>query len=96
MLVGIVSETDISRTALALKSKTIGSIYENMELQFSSKSKPDFVEPSYVRREDIMTRNTTTIEKDADSTDAAKIITKQGKNGLSVIESPITWNNPSE
>lgn len=43
MLVGIVSETDISRTALALKSKTIGSIYENMELQFSSKSEPDFL-----------------------------------------------------
>lgn len=88
MLVGIVSETDISRTALALKSKTIRSIYENMELQFSSKSKPDFIELSYVRREDIMTRNTTTIEKDADSTDAAKIMIKQGKGGLSVIESP--------
>ena len=35
MFVGIVSETDISRTALGLKSKTIRSIYENMELQFS-------------------------------------------------------------
>jgi predicted transcriptional regulator len=94
MLVGIISETDISRTALALKSKTIRSIYENMELQFSSKSKPDFIEPSYVRREDIMTRNTTTIEKDANSTDTAKIMIKQGKGGLSVIESPDNVEQP--
>jgi predicted transcriptional regulator len=60
----------------------------------SSKSKPDFIEPSYVRREDIMTRNTTTIEKDADSTDAAKMMIKQGKGGLSVIESPDNVEQP--
>jgi|SoimicMinimDraft_5_1059733.scaffolds.fasta_scaffold23333_1 CBS domain-containing protein len=34
-----------------------------------------------------MTRNTVTIDKDADLTDAAKIMIKQGRGGLPVIES---------
>ncbi|MDQ6864803.1 MAG: CBS domain-containing protein [Thermoproteota archaeon] len=41
-----------------------------------------------------MTRNTTTIEKDADLTDAAKIMIKQGIGGLPVIESPDKVEQP--
>ena len=62
------------------------SAYENIELLFSSKSKPDFIEPSFVRIEDIMTP--VTIEKDADLAEAAKIMIKRGISGLPVIELP--------
>ena len=58
-----------------------------MELFFNSKSKPDFVEASFARVEDIMTPNTITIEKDADLAEAAKIMVKHGISGLPVIES---------
>jgi CBS domain-containing protein len=64
-----------------------------MELLLSSKSKPDFIEPSLVRIEDIMTRNTI-IEKDADLTDAAKIMIKHGIGGLPVTESQDTMEQP--
>lgn len=93
-LTGIISETDISRTVPAFKSKTIRSAYENMESLFSSKSKPDFTEPSFVRIEDIMTPNTITIEKDADLAEAAKIMVKQGISGLPVIELPDNVEQP--
>lgn len=63
-LAGIIYETDISKTIPPFKSRTIGSVYENMELLFSSKSKPDFIEPSLVRIYDIMTQNIITIAKD--------------------------------
>jgi CBS domain-containing protein len=86
-IAGIISETDISRTVPAFKSRTIRSVYENMELLFSSKSKPDFIEPSFVRIDDIMTRNIITIAKDADLAEAAKIMIKHGIGGLPVIES---------
>jgi CBS domain-containing protein len=43
-LVGITSETDVSRIILVSKSRTIRSVYENIELLFSSKLKPDFIE----------------------------------------------------
>jgi CBS domain-containing protein len=91
---GIISETDISRTVPAFKSRTIRSVYENMELLFSSKSKPDFIEPSFVRIDDIMTRNITTIEKDADLAEAAKIMIKHGIGGLPVIESRDNMEQP--
>ena len=84
-LAGIISETDISRTVPTFKSKTIRSVYENMELMFSSKSKPDFIKPSFVRIEDIITGNIITIGEDADLADAAKIMIKQGIGGLPVI-----------
>ena len=93
-LAGIISETDVSRTVPAFKSKTIESVYENMELLFSSKSKPDFIEPSFVRIEDIMTRNIITIAKDADLTEAAKIMIKQGIGGLPVIEAQDNMEQP--
>ena len=86
-LSGIVSETDISRTIPAFKSRTIRSTYENMELFFNSNSKPDFIEVSFVRIEDIMTPNTITIEKGANLAEAAKIMVKHGISGLPVIES---------
>jgi CBS domain-containing protein len=57
-----------------------------MELFFNSKSKPDFIEPSFARIEGIMTTNTITIEKDADLAEAAKIMIKQGISGLPVVE----------
>ena len=93
-IAGIISETDISRTVPAFKSRTIRSVYENMELLFSSKSKPDFIEPSFVRIDDIMTRNITTIEKDADLAEAAKIMIKHGIGGLPVIESRDNMEQP--
>jgi CBS domain-containing protein len=70
----------------AFKSRTIRSVYWNMELFFNSKPRPDFIEPSFVRMEDIMTVNPTTIEKDADLAEAAKIMIKQGISGLPVVE----------
>jgi CBS domain-containing protein len=93
-IAGIISETDISRTVPAFKSRTIRSVYENIELLFSSKSKPDFIEPSFVRIDDIMTRNITTIEKDADLAEAAKIMIKHGIGGLPVIESRDNMEQP--
>jgi CBS domain-containing protein len=91
---GIISDTDLSRTVPAFKSRTIRSVYENMELLFSSKSKPDFIEPSLVRIDDIMTQNITTIEKDADLAEAAKIMIKHGIGGLPVIESRDNMEQP--
>ena len=86
-LSGILSETDISRTLPAFKSRTIRSTYENMELFSNSKSKPDFIEASFVRIEDIMTPNNITIEENTDLAEAAKIMVKHGISGLPVIES---------
>jgi CBS domain-containing protein len=93
-LVGIISETDVSRTIPASKSRIIRSVYENIELLFSSKLKPDFIEPSLVRIRDIMTPNPITTEKDADLAEAAKIMVKQGISGLPVIESSDNVEKP--
>ena len=72
-LVGIISETDISRTVPIFQSRTIRSVYEHIESLFSSKSKPDFItEPSFVRIRDIITPNAIAINKDADFAEAAK------------------------
>ena len=59
-----------------------------------SKSKPDFIELSFVGIEDIVIRNTITIEKDADLADAAKMMIKLGISGLPVIESPDKVEQP--
>jgi CBS domain-containing protein len=86
-LVGVISETDISRTVPAFQSRTIRSVYEHIELLFSSKSKPDFItEPSFVRIEDIMTPNAVAINKDADFAEAAKIMVRRRVSGLPIIE----------
>jgi CBS domain-containing protein len=87
-LVGIISETDISRTVPAFQSRTIRSVYVHIESLFSSKSKPDFItEPSFVRIEDIMTPNAVAIDKDADFAEAAKIMIRRHVSGLPVIGS---------
>jgi CBS domain-containing protein len=87
-LVGIISETDISRTVPAFQSKTIRSVYEHIESLFSSKSKPDFItEPSFVRIRDIITPYATAISKDADLAEAAKIMKRRRVSGLPVVRS---------
>lgn len=60
----------------------------------SSKSKPGFIESSFIWIEDKLTRNTITIQKDADLTGAVKIMIKQGIIGLPVIESPGNVEQP--
>ena len=86
-LVGIISETDLSRTVPAFQSRTIRSVYEHIELLFSSKSKPDFItEPAFVRIQDIITPNAIAINKDADLAEAAKIMIRRHVSGLPVIE----------
>lgn len=87
-LVGIISETDISRTVPIFQSRTISSVYEHIESLFSSKSKPDFItEPSFVRIRDIITPNAIAINKDADFAEAAKIMIRRWVSGLPVIGS---------
>ena len=86
-LVGIISETDLSRTVPAFQSRTIRSVYEHIESLFSSKSKPDFItEPAFVRIQDIITPNAIAINKDADLAEAAKIMIRRHVSGLPVIE----------
>ena len=93
-LVGIISETDISRTVPAFQSRTIRSVYEHIESLFSSKSKPDFItEPSFVRIRDIITPNAIVINKDADFAEAAKIMIRRDVSGLPVIGS---FNNTDQ
>jgi CBS domain-containing protein len=85
--VGIISETDLSRTVPAFQSRTIRSVYEHIESLFSSKSKPDFItEPAFVRLQDIITANAIAINKDADLAEAAKIMIRRNVSGLPVIE----------
>jgi acetoin utilization protein AcuB len=87
-LVGIISETDISRTVPAFQSSTIRSVYEHIESLFSSKSKPDFItEPSFVRIRDIITPNAIAISKDADLAEAEKIMKRRRVSGLPVVRS---------
>jgi CBS domain-containing protein len=86
-LVGIISDTDLSRTVPAFQSRTIRSVYDHIELLFSSKSKPDFIaEPAFVTIKDIITPNAIAINKDADLAEAAKIMTRRHVSGLPVIE----------
>ena len=89
-LLGILSETDISRVTTAFKSKTLRSVYENIELLFtSSKRNLDFIEPAFIRIQDIFTPNPITIQKDADLAEAAKIMIRQGISRIPVIESSL-------
>lgn len=86
--VGIISETDLSLTVPAFKSRTVRMVYEHIGLLFSSKSKPNFIiEPSFVRIEDIMSPNAVSIDKDADLAEAAKIMIRRHVSGLPVIGS---------
>ena len=86
--VGIISETDLSLTVPAFKSRTVRMVYEHIGLLFSSKSKPNFIiEPSFVCIEDIMSPNAVSIDKDADLAEAAKIMIRRHVSGLPVIGS---------
>ena len=86
-LIGIISETDLSRTVPAFQSRSIRSVYEHIESLFGSKSKPNFItEPSFVRIQDIITLNTIAIDKDADLAEAAKIMIRRHVSGLPVID----------
>jgi CBS domain-containing protein len=100
-LLGILSETDISRVTTALRSKTLRSVYEYMQMIFSSSKRDDpnnLNEPTLIRIRDIFTPNPTVIHKDADLAEAAKIMIRQRISGIPVIDSSLeedkTKNEP--
>jgi CBS domain-containing protein len=85
-LLGILTETDISRVTTALKSKTLRSVYEYMQMVFTS-SKDSLHEPTLVRIRDIFTPNPTAIDKFTDLAEAANIMVRQRISGIPVIDS---------
>lgn len=90
-LLGILTETDISRVTLAMKSKTLRSVYEYLQIIFPSSKRNNqdsFHEPSLIRIRDIFTPNLHVIYEDADLAEAAKIMIRQGIRGIPVIEPP--------
>jgi CBS domain-containing protein len=90
-LLGILTETDISRVTLAMKSKTLRTVYEYLQIVFSSSKRNNqdsFHEPSLIRIRDIFTPNLHVIYEDADLAEAAKIMIRQGIRGIPVIEPP--------
>ncbi len=89
-LLGILSESDISRITTGLKSRTSKSVYEYMQAIFTSSKRnklDDSIEIAFIRIQDIFTPNPTTIEKDADLAIAAKVMIKNGISGIPVTES---------
>ena len=89
-LLGILSESDISRVTTGLKSRTSKSVYEYMQAIFASSKRnklDDSIEIAFIRIQDIFTPNPTTIEKDADLAIAAKVMIKNGISGIPVTES---------
>jgi CBS domain-containing protein len=87
-LLGILTESDIANITPALKSKTLRSAYETMEWLFTSyKRNVHSLEPNLLRIQDILTKNFTTVGKEADLAEAATIIVKQRIDGIPVIES---------
>jgi CBS domain-containing protein len=89
-LLGILSESDISRITTGLKSRTSRSVYEYMQAIFASSKRnklDDSIEIAFIRIQDIFTPNPTTIEKDADLAIAAKVMIKNGISGIPVTES---------
>ena len=86
-LLGVLSESDISRVALAFKSKTLRSVYENIQAIFASSRRNRLgssTEPAHVLIKDIFTPNPTTVEEDTDLAEAAKIMIKQGISAIPV------------
>jgi CBS domain-containing protein len=89
-LLGILSETDISRVTTALQSKTLRSVYEYMQIIFSSSKRnklDNLYEPTLVRIRDIFTPNPTWASKDTDLAKAAKIMIRQRISGIPVVDS---------
>jgi CBS domain-containing protein len=88
-LSGILTETDISRVILAIRSKTLRSVYEYLQIIFSSSKRNNqdkYLEPTLIRIRDVYTPNPYVIDEDADLAEAAKIMVRQGISGLPVIE----------
>ena len=91
-LLGILSETDISTVLVGLKSKTLRSVYEHMQMIFSSSKRniaDNLHEPTLIRIRDIFTPKPTVIDKDTDLAEAAKIMVTQRISGIPVIESSL-------
>ena len=91
-LLGILSETDISTVLVGLKSKTLRSVYEHMQMIFSSSKRNianNLHEPTFIRIRDIFTPKPTAIDKDTDLAEAAKIMVTQRISGIPVIESSL-------
>jgi predicted transcriptional regulator len=66
----------------------LGDHNKTMEWLFTSyKSNIHSLEPNLLPIQDILTENYTTVGKDTDLAEAAKIIVKQGIDGIPVIES---------
>jgi CBS domain-containing protein len=89
-LLGILSESDISRITTGLKSRTSRSVYEYMQAIFASSTSnklDDSIEIAFIRIQDIFTPNPTTIEKNADLALAAKIMIRHGISGIPVTKS---------
>jgi CBS domain-containing protein len=91
-LLGILSETDISTVLVGLKSKTLRSVYEHMQMIFSSSKRniaDNLHEPTLIRIRDIFTFKPTVIDKDTDLAEAAKIMVTQRISGIPVIQSSL-------
>ena len=88
-LSGILTETDISRVILAIRSKTLRSVYEYLQIIFSPSKRNNqdkYLEPTLIRIRDVYTPNPHVIDEDADLAEAAKIMIRQRISGLPVIE----------
>lgn len=89
-LLGILSETDISTVTVGLKSKTLRSVSEYMQMMFSSSKKNitnNLHEPTHIRIRDTFTPKPTVIDEDADLAEAAKTMVTQRISGIPVVES---------
>ena len=91
-LLGILSESDISTVIVGLKSKALRSVYEHMQMMFSSTKRNityKLHEPTLIRIRDIFTPKPTVVDKDTDLAEAAKIMVTQRISGIPVIESSL-------
>jgi CBS domain-containing protein len=91
-LLGILSETDISTVIVGLKSKTLRSVYEHMQMIFSSPKRniaDSLHEPTLIRIRDIFTPKPIVIDKNTDLAEAARIMVTQKISGIPVIESSL-------
>jgi len=86
-LLGILSERDLLLITLALKSKTLRSVYENNLILFHSSKKRNLVEPGLISIREVFTPNPTIIEENADLAYAAKIMMKEVISAIPVVNS---------
>jgi CBS domain-containing protein len=91
-LLGVLSESDISTVIVGLKSKALRSVYEHMQMMFSSTKRnitDNLHEPTLIRIRDIFTPKPTVVDKDTDLAEAGKIMVTQRISGIPVIESSL-------